>query len=368
MPSVYYPRILGENIVQSKFAPAFILEARILDVNIDRYTLTVSPQFVRNPQSDIPFSVPYQHFTNGEGIYFMPEVGSLCWLCYTSQGGKPVVLGWSSAMTEDGSFKANKQNLNPGDIYLGTRDENFLILRRGGVVQIGGGPLNQRIFLPVNNTIKDFCENYGLHTLGGDLEWTVRRTEETTDGHRPSSLRVAARQFADDAGPIAEMEIGSHDGDDTSIVSLLIRDSGDPSAAKKIEVYLRKTGDVEWVVQGNVSWDVAGTYSVHAKGDASISSDGNATVFAQQLASVIGENGVAIDGKAGNVDITGKTVTMKPTAFVGGSSAGDPVARSVPLMLWLATHTHRVIAPGVDTLPPTTPPPGDIVSKTLFAK
>lgn len=368
MASIHYPRLLGEGVLQSKIAPAFIVEARILDVNVDRYTLTVSPQFIRNPQSDIPFSVPYQHFANGEGIYFMPEVGSLCWLCYTSQGGKPVVIGWSSAMTDDGSFKANKQNLNPGDIYLGTRDENFLVLRRGGVVQIGGGPLNQRIYLPVNNTIKDFCENYGLHTLGGDLEWSVRRSEETTDGHRPASLRVAAREFADDAGPIADLEIGSHDGDASKILSLLIRDSGDPSAAKKIELSMTKTGNVSWDVQGDVSWEVAGKYSVHAKGDASLSSDGNATISSKQLTSVIGEQGVTVDGKSGTVDIRGSTVKISPNAFVGGASGGDPVARATPFMLWAALHTHRVIAPGVDTLPPTTPPPGDIVSKTLFAK
>lgn len=369
MPQVYYPRALGEDVLYSKLAPAFIIEARVLDVDIDRYTLTVAPQFIKNPQSDIPFATPYQHFDNGEGIYFMPEVGSICWMCYTSQGGKPVVIGWSAAQDDTGSFKSRKQNLNPGDIYLGTRDENFIILRRGGVVQIGGGPLCQRICLPLNNTISDFCENYGLHTLGGDLEWTVRREEETTDGHRPASLKVSAREFADDPAPIAELEIGSHDDDQTSILSLLIRDSGEESAAKKVELYLRKNGDVSWVVQGNVNWEVVGNHTVHAKGNATLSADGTTTISALQQALLLGKTGVVVDGQGGIVDVkSGSLVKVNPMAFVGGAAASDSVARAIPLMMWLAIHTHRVIAPGVDTLPPTIPPTADIVSKTLFAK
>jgi hypothetical protein len=366
MAQIHYPKALGESLIHSKISPAFIVEARVLDVNLDRYTLTVAPQFIKHPQSDIPFSVPYQHYENGEGMYFMPEVGSLCWLCYTSQGGKPVVMGWSSAQDETtGSFRAKKMSLNPGDMYLGTRDENFLILRRGGVVQIGGGPLAQRIFLPINNTIKDFCENYGLHSIGGDLEWNVRRSAETTDGRRPASLSIMAKEFSDDPEPIAELEIGSHEGDDTSILSLLIRDSGQTGAAKKVELYLRKNGNVEWVVTGDVSWEVAGKYTVHSKGDASMSTDSTLKLSALQQALLMGKNGVVVDGQSGDVSLRGQKVNIVPQAFVAGAGPSDAVAKATPLMLWLASHVHLLA--GALTSPPTVPPPSSIYSKSLFA-
>ena len=184
---------------QGALIPAKIERARVIDVDISTYTLTVATAFAKKPMTAIPFATPYQHFNNGEGIYFMPEVGSLCWLCEPSDGSVPFVLAWCSAQDE-ADFTARKQQLNPGDIYLGTRDENFLILRRGGVVEIGATGICQRIFMPVNNTINDFCENYNLHSLGGDLEWTIKRDENTTDGTRPALLGLYAKEFADDSG------------------------------------------------------------------------------------------------------------------------------------------------------------------------
>ena len=173
--------------VKSGPKPSYIHQAKILDVNITNWTLSVHTEFTQKPLTDIPFAVPYMHPNNGEGIYFMPEVGSICWLCEPSDGGKGFVIAWAPPSVDGpGQFRGHRQDLNPGDIYLGTRDENFLILRRGGVVQIGGTGLCQRMFLPINNTIKDFCENYGLHTLGGDLEWTVNREETIDNGHRPA--------------------------------------------------------------------------------------------------------------------------------------------------------------------------------------
>src|SRR5258708_39925591 len=112
--------------------PAIIETARIIDVDVATYTVSIATQFSKKPQNDIGFATPYQHFNNGEGIYFMPEVGSLCWVCFPSDGNRPFVLAWKSA-SDEGDERSKKQDLNPGDIYLGTRDENFLILRRGGI-------------------------------------------------------------------------------------------------------------------------------------------------------------------------------------------------------------------------------------------
>lgn len=320
---VHYPNQLGTRLTHGRISPAFILSARVLDVNVDRYTVTVAPEFIKSPHSDISFATPYQHPNNGEGIYFMPEVGSLCWVCYNSEGGRPFVIGWKSANDSSGSRRANKQNLNPGDIYMGTRDENFMVLRRGGVVQIGSTPLAQTIYVPINNTIKNFCENFAIHSLGGDLEWTVRRAEETTDGTRPTSLKLSAKAFTDDPKSVAELEIGSQEGDQNTILRLVIHDSGAEGSADQITLLMKKTGEITWTAQGDVSGRTEGAYTVSSGGDMTFTSGG----------------GVAIESKTGAVEITAASdISLQANVIVGGGAS--PVALANPLLTWLSSHTH----------------------------
>lgn len=348
--------------------PAVIESGRVLDVDLGSYTLSVTTQFTKKPQSGIPFATPYQHFANGEGIYFMPEVGSLCWVCFPSDGMRPFVIAWASGGVE-GDHRANKKDLNPGDIYLGTRDENFLILRRGGVVQVGGGPLNQRIFLPVNNTIKDFCENYHLNSLAGDFEWTVARTEETTDGKRPASVKLKAREFADDANPIAELEIGSHGENEPTILSLNIRASGADSSDRKLVLSIDKTGNITWTAHKNSIWAISGkgSFAVDVEGDAAIVSKGEAGISGKTLvargndsAEVTTNGALALKGQR-EVSVDGARVVVNGGLF--------PVLIASPTMLaWFAFHTHLITSPGAPSGPPLPVLTGDQISKSLFAK
>lgn len=353
----------------SRLVSAFVETGQVIDVDIENYTLSVVTQFTQKAMNGISFATPYQHYANGEGIYFMPEVGSLCWVCFPSDGGNPFVLAFAPAVEENGSLRSRKMGLNPGDIYLGTRDENFLILRRGGVVQIGGGPLCQRMFIPVNNIIRDFCENYGLHTPGGDLEWTVDREETTTDGHRPTRLRLKAREFADDEEPVAVLEIGSHTGNPANILSLVVNASGAKGAAKKISLEFRKDGTADFTFDGDVNWTVTENLSIQAK---------NLSLSAEQLALLEGAN-VKISGKTGNVELTaaqlislmaGSQVTLGPRV-----SAGPPEGAEFPVMLatpdwlaWLLSHVHPVIAVGSPSGPPIPTTSQTHISKTLFGK
>jgi len=350
---------------------AMIQHGKVLDVDVDRYMLVVATEFTKKIVSDITFASPYMHPANGEGVYVMPEVGSLCWLCEPSDGGMPFVMAWSSAQDE-GNFKARKRDLNPGDIFLGTRDDNFLILRRGGVVQIGGGPLSQRLYLPVNNAIRDFCENYFLNTIGGDLEWTIQRSETDTDGNRPALLRLAARQFASDKNPLAELKIGSHEGDDPTILTLTIKESGNDGAATKIALSLRKDGTVQWDIRKDLVLTIGGQLQAAVTGDVALSTDGNMNLQATQA--------FGAKGLTANVEATTGPATVKspvqvsldaPQVNAGGASAVTPVVMATPTFLaWLFTHSHNIIVPvpGTPVGPPLPPPPADLVSTVLKTK
>ena len=83
--------------------------------------------------------------------------------------------------------------MNPGDIGMTTRDGNFIMLRRGGIVQLGATAMAQTVYIPIRNYIKQFCENYELHTLGGDVEWRVDRVESDPSGQAPSTYLLPQR-------------------------------------------------------------------------------------------------------------------------------------------------------------------------------
>lgn len=345
-----------------------IHHARVVDVDMSTYSLTVATEFTKNPLSGISFATPYQHFINGEGIYFMPEVGSLCWLCEPSDGSRPFIIAWAPGQDE-GDFRSRKESLNPGDIYMGTRDENFLVLRRGGIVQIGGGPLSQRIFMPVQNTIKDLCENYSLQTLAGNLEWTVAREEGTTDGDRPCNLTITAREKASDLKPIAQLQIGSHGEGSDTILSLLVKKSGEDGADTQVSLVLEKTGNVKWEVKKDVTWTVTEKFTVEAKQDISLKS--NAKV------KVEGSQGVEVKGATVKAESDG-TLTLKaggPASVegsviqLGGSAASSPFVKGDSLLSWLASHTHNATSIGAPTSPPLQAGAlGSILSTTILGK
>jgi hypothetical protein len=349
---------------QIRTVPAYVESGQIIDVDVEAYSVSAVTQFTKKPLSGLGFATPYQHHANGEGIYFMPEVGSLCWICFPSDGSKPFVLAWAPARDENDSLRSKKMGLNPGDIYLGTRDENFLILRRGGVVQIGGGPLSQRMFIPINNAIRDFCENYTLNTLGGDLDWSIQRSENTTDGARPATLKLRAKQFADDPDYVAVLEIGSHSDSSQNILSLVINASGKTGAATKISLEFQKDGSVSWSCEGNVDWSVRGNFSLAAQGNVSVSSSLAASI---QGRTVDVQADAAASVKAGTTLslLAGGQVTAGPMLVVGEGTF--PVLLADPAFLtWLLTHVHPVIGPGSPTGPPAPPSNNLPVSTTLF--
>lgn len=355
--------------VQTKLQATSIQHARVLDVDMGSYTVTVSTEFSKKPLSGISFATPYQHFANGEGIYFMPEVGSLCWVCEPSDGSRPFVIAWAPA-EEEGDFRARKQNLNPGDIYLGTRDENFIVLRRGGIVQIGGGPLSQRLFLPVQNMIKDICENYSLLTLAGDLEWTVGREEDTTDGKRPSSLTIKARQFSNDKEPIASLKIGSHGEGSDTILSLEIKESGSEGATTKISLTMEKTGNVVFDIKKDMSLVVDGKLGIEVRQDISVKSKtGKVEIEGSTEANVKGAQ-ATIEANAKVTVKGGASASIEaPLIQLGGDGATSPAVKGDQLLIWLSSHTHNATSIGAPTSPPIQAGAlSNIVSTTVLVK
>lgn len=202
----------------NRFSPFYCERAQIVDVNRGNWTCTVTTATSAKTFRDVQWASPYHHHMQGEGIHYMPEVGAHCFIASPVDGSPTFVLCFvappaeksasnddpmRSTMDPSGSatdvtYQSNRLDLNPGDIAITTRDENFLILRRGGVVQLGATPLAQRIYIPIRNFIRDFAENYSLATPAGEVSWIIDRPELDAAGKAPCSWSFHLREYATD--------------------------------------------------------------------------------------------------------------------------------------------------------------------------
>lgn len=192
---------------------ATIIEAKIVDTNVNLWTVDTFSQFDQKYFFNVQVCSPYMHSNAGEGIYAMPEIGAKCHICIPSDGPPPYVLDFimpqesiANAATADtpddqtptnATFAGGRARTKPGDIYMRGRDGNFVILHRGGVLQIGATELAQRIYIPLQNLVTDISQNYHHYNTGGSVNWFLAAGESETNP--PTILKETYRLMAGDA-------------------------------------------------------------------------------------------------------------------------------------------------------------------------
>lgn len=298
---------------QSSFYPVTIEKGVILDVDPDRWCVTTG-MFMTNRMGveGLPIMSEYLG-THGEGSYVIPEIGSVCWVCYPSDTTKAFVLGFTAtgdapqprpgaSPDEESaapvSYASNRPKGNPGDmIHLG-RDGNFMILRRGGIVQIGSNKFSQRIYIPVGNIIRDLCQSYELQTVAGSLQWEVDNVNGSPDVESKTRFRLSAYLKASDRKPVVEI-VGGEQGSgatSTPVLSITIRnpDSGFITST----ITMSKEGDLSCTLLGTGSYTLTSNdWTVIARRNAVLSAAVALTIGAPQLAIVAG--GVAAGAPPG---------------------------------------------------------------------
>jgi len=201
--------------------PAYIHEGRVVDVNFVNWTVSVWSQFDMRYWPDIQVASPYLHPSRGEGIYVMPEVNSKVLVCIPSDGPPPFVIGFIASMERSGrdtvqgdaegegddntdsaggmggsTYALGRKRAKPGDIFMRGRDGNFMILHRGGVLQIGATDIAQRIYIPLRNLVTDISQNYEHFNSGGSINWGIS-VGETSDNPE-TEWRQVFRLYAND--------------------------------------------------------------------------------------------------------------------------------------------------------------------------
>ncbi len=353
----------GTGPSEATFSPVIIEDATVVDVNKNNYTCSVITVHSSKRFDDIQLGSPYFHNANGEGASVLPEVGAFCKLCRGSDTTPPFIMCFialpavressdgtptrstsAGGSTTDVSFKGRRLDLQPGDMCWATRDENFIILRRGGVVQIGSTDLAQRIYVPINNFIHDVCENYTMDTLGGNLRWNVERVENDPGGNAPISHVFTLNEFAQDEKAsimVRHMPPGDAEGGDKSAWEVVV-------AKNKIDRQTGEFSDETYMLQvmfDGTKVEVTADYELHVKGDFTVSVDGDAAITAQGKAKL--EGGTEARIKAPQIITEGSNL-------LGGPGATSPGVLGDQLLIYLATLATAIngIAPG-SVQPPT---------------
>jgi hypothetical protein len=393
----------------------------VVSVNPTEMTVSWVSQYSGRYQDNVQIMSPYFHYYNGEGLTCVPEPGAVAVICWPTDGDHPFIVGYLSAPelenAKTADLQAATQNpdvksssdlkaptstnskgtttpqetpgevtyrggrpiLNPGDILLQGRDENFIILRRGGVLQIGATNICQRVYIPIRNFIRDFCENWETTTAAGTLSWTVKRQENDPAGNAPTEFELLAREFAQDKNASVKVSIGSLDdvkkldveGADKVYMNVVVSPQDiDPSSGtwiagptvyefkldKKGNSWSMQAGAHEVVVEGNERRVVNGKQQITVKGDRTLTLEGAVTESIKKAHSISGDEGSIETWKRVKV-ISAKAIKL------GSEGASEPAVLGLSLVTWLATHTHPPFAP-----PATPPPVASLLSKKVFVE
>ena len=301
----------------------------------------------------------------------------------------------SSGTTPTGTtntFAGGRPPCNPGDIWLRTRDNNFVILHRGGTLQIGATPLAQRIYIPLNNYITDISQNYEHHNSNGSMVWGIQQgaPEEYLSSSFTQTFRVfAGDQYADirvtcgdvtsplgdpDNGVAAEAA-GLGKGDDGKGANPIIYE-----IAVSPKGFIAESGapqDSQATVAGSVlrfAFDRQGNTFLRAEGNVSLQLNQKLTIAVQSDISITTQGGFQLEATNG-ILLNGGDSTEIQGGVIRLNGGTYPIARQYdtvmtgcsPAMPWYLTFTVPVVA-GPATIPAGVPLPCTLGSSPNPAK
>lgn len=231
-------------------------------VDTTHYTCVVRTEYALH--RDVPIA-PVFLSPNGQGMWFLPEVGTRVLVGTVGKGtrneytfliGAAFAIDQDSlevgddAVSDDGTeeepveidFRNNRAVHQPGDIVLSSSDRNFMIMRKGGMIELGATQVAKRIYIPLQNVIRDLCQIYEMQNSAGlfqmvrkesDLTWGKAQVEvpapapdgevalETVEVDKvPTEMNLRVKQFESDPVPIVSIDLGN-------ITRTSISDEGD---------------------------------------------------------------------------------------------------------------------------------------------
>lgn len=308
-----------------------IIEGKVVDINLALWTVDVISQFDSKWYLNVQVASPYLHSNRGEGIFVMPEIGAKCHICIPSDGPPPFVLDFimphetsestatdSTDQTGVATFAGGRVRAKPGDIYIKGRDGNFVILHRGGVLQIGATELAQRIYIPLTNLVSDISQNYRHYNTGGSINWFVASAE--SEINPPTIRKDTYRLLAGDEratirvayGPLKDVLSEQSTGAISDLNQLKIGTEEDGPIVLEVAIAPDGFGADNGSINESTSKQTVLRYFFDKKGNAFMRSEGSVFLMTRKKLRVVCED---------NIDIrTKKSFTLKveKTARIDG--------------------------------------------------
>lgn len=388
---------------KSGFDPAWIEKGTVFDVDLNNWTVDVVSEYSGKVWEKVQWASAYFHTHDGEGIFAMPEPGAVCLVVDPSDDVTPYVLAFLGSFELEGAPQANLEDsageasleteevsavapktttssgtgqststasarggrpyLNPGDIMIRTRDKNFVALRRGGVLQLGSTPTCQTIYIPINNFLRQFAENYEVSTPGGMLYWSVERQENDPSGEAPILWRLALRDKAQNNKADVQLKMGHVDDSVRYLLEVAPKSISVPDGSvvsPKFRMSVDITGNQEVEMEGSLEYTIGQSRSVTIKGSDSLEVTGSQTIkAAQQTVELKGTH--SLKALASTEEVSGLKIIKAAQTMIGMAPA--PAVFGPGLVAWLVSHTHAL---------PFTPPneggalPAAALSKTVM--
>lgn len=349
--------------------PAEFVQAKVVNINMVNWTVDVTTQFDRKKYCDIQVASPYLHYSNGEGFSAFPEVGAKCMVCLPSDSSPPFVSSFimpveitdmaapdapkgttskvsPGASSSGASFAGGRPRAKPGDIWMRTRDDNFVILHRGGVLQLGCSELAQRIYIPLNHLVMDVSQNFAHHNAGGSILWSLQ--EGAGLDHLPTEYTHSFRVYADNKRADVRVKVGkvsdpiaepAGDAGNQGDIDLLGLGKGDDFIVAEVvispESFNPETGhpdpdDIRSKTVMRFFFDRAGGVFLRSKSSIFLATKKRLRVkssqemefISEKTISMVAAQGMILDGGA-YTRINGKTVRInggtRPIAFQGAT-------------------------------------------------
>lgn len=221
------PRRIPRTPVAGGYGETRIIQGKI--VSVDKVKHTVDVQCEGNEDHvGIPFMARYVN-TDGTGSFITPEVNMLVWVCTPSSAAQPFIIGASTPPLQPSSddedpndFRMNRPVLNEGDEMVASRDSGYIIMRKGGMLEVAASQIAKTLWIPVENIIQSFCENYIIDTPGGSMSMLIRDEDETHGADKsPMEFKLNIKEFANDQFDIFDLRVGRIAAEDDTFIPIV---------------------------------------------------------------------------------------------------------------------------------------------------
>lgn len=222
----------------SSMKSSTIEQARVVSVDPDKWTMVIRTTTHNKTVGDVPILSLYLHQNNGEGVHYMPEPGCIVYIARPSDADAACIpLFYGGAADGKATFRSNRPSMNPGDIFLYSRDDNGIRIRRGGTTEISSSPLAKTVYTYYNNAVTNIAENFHVKSLGSNIDVETDLPEENSEGKFGSRIVLRSREYVDSNEDTVTLSIGRVDPtsatDNTaSVYDLSVSDTYDYSINK----------------------------------------------------------------------------------------------------------------------------------------